>query len=61
MNGSYLGPSYKQDVIEKELASLGAKFEVLSYEEIIEQTSKNYQKVTRLDGFKEEWNLVQEH
>ena len=40
MKGSYLGPSYKQDEIEKELSLLDAKFEVLSYENLIDLTSK---------------------
>ena len=40
MKGSYLGPSFKQDVIEEELNNLGAKFEVLNYENLIDQTSK---------------------
>ena len=40
MKGSYLGPSFKQDVIEEELNNLGAKFEVLNYENLIDLTSK---------------------
>ncbi len=41
MQGSYLGPEYSQKLIEKELNSLGAKFEVLSENEIIEKTVKS--------------------
>ncbi len=39
MKGSYLGPSYSQDTIEKELIKIGAKFEKFSDKEIIEKTS----------------------
>ena len=41
MQGSYLGPSYKQDVIEKELIKCGAKFESVSEGEMIEQTAQS--------------------
>ncbi len=40
MKGSYLGPSYEQNYIEKELESSGAKFIVTSEDEMIEQTAK---------------------
>ena len=40
MNGSYLGPEYSQIEIENELKKLGAKFEILSNDEIIKKTSK---------------------
>ena len=39
MSGSYLGPEYSQDNIEKELKRLGAKFKTLNEKEIIKQTS----------------------
>ena len=39
MNGSYLGTEYSQEEIEKELISVGAIFETLSYEDLIEKTS----------------------
>ena len=39
MKGSYLGTEFKQDEIEKELKSLGAKFETLSYNDLINKTS----------------------
>jgi len=35
MHGSYLGPAFSQDNIEERLTAVGAKFEVLSDEEII--------------------------
>ena len=41
MQGSYLGPEYSQNFIEKELNSLGARFVVLSDKEIIERTVKS--------------------
>ena len=40
MNGSYLGPEYSQNEIENELKKLGASFEILSSEELLEKTSK---------------------
>jgi carbamoyltransferase len=38
MNGSFLGPEYKQDEIEHSLNSLGANYKLLSNEQIIENT-----------------------
>ena len=40
MCGSYLGPEYSQDQIEKELRSIGANFETLNYDDLINQTSE---------------------
>ena len=40
MNGSYLGPEYDQCQIENELKSIGAEFEILDYENLINLTSK---------------------
>ena len=40
MKGSYLGPEFTQEQIEKDLYDLGAKFEVFDYENMIENTSK---------------------
>ena len=39
MKGSYLGPSYKQDDIEKELSQNSAIFDVLKDDEILEQAA----------------------
>ena len=39
MNGSYLGPKYTQDEVEKKLKKLGANFEVLGDEQLIEKTA----------------------
>ncbi len=41
MQGSYLGPSYSDDEIEKELNNLNAKFQILNEKEIIEKTSES--------------------
>ena len=40
MNGSYLGTEFSQAQIEEELTSIGAKFETLNYNELINQTSE---------------------
>ena len=40
MKGSYLGTEFNQDEIEKELKNLGANFETLKYEELIDKTAE---------------------
>ncbi len=40
MKGSYLGTEFKQDEIETELKTVGANFETLEYEELIENTAE---------------------
>jgi carbamoyltransferase len=40
MQGSYLGPAYKQDSIENELSICGAKFDSVNEDEMIEQTAQ---------------------
>ena len=40
MQGSYLGTNFNQDEIEKELKSVGANFETLSYEKLIDKTAE---------------------
>ena len=40
MQGSYLGPSYKQDSIENVLRACGAKFDSVTENEMIEQTAQ---------------------
>ena len=40
MNGSYLGAEFKQEEIEKELNSIGAKYVTLNYEDLINKTSE---------------------
>jgi len=41
MKGSYLGEEFNQEKIEKELKLNGAHFEILNYEDVINQTAKN--------------------
>ena len=41
MKGSYLGEEFSQEKIEKELKLIGAKYETLNYEDVIDQTAKN--------------------
>tara|TARA_Y100000590_G_scaffold8025_1_gene10122 strand:- start:12183 stop:14021 length:1839 start_codon:yes stop_codon:yes gene_type:complete len=40
MKGSYLGPSFNDDTIEKELSSLGASFEKMNEEDILNITAQ---------------------
>jgi carbamoyltransferase len=40
MQGSYLGPSYEQAFIEKELLDCGAKFDSVTEDDMIEQTAQ---------------------
>jgi len=40
MQGSYLGAEYNQEEIERELKAIGANFEILKYEELIDRTAK---------------------
>jgi len=40
MKGSYLGTEFTQEEIEKELKSIGANFEILQYEDLINKTAE---------------------
>ena len=40
MKGSYLGTEYNQEEIERELKAVGANFEILNYEELIDKTTE---------------------
>lgn len=40
MKGSYLGPFYEQDIIESELSNCGAKFDIVTEEDIYEKTAQ---------------------
>jgi len=40
MKGSYLGPEFTQEEIEKELKKIGANFEKVNFEDLINQTSE---------------------
>ena len=44
MSGSYLGPEYTQEEIEKELTRMGAKFKTIDEDDIINQTSYDLSK-----------------
>ena len=41
MNGSYLGPEYSQEVIENQLKTLGANYEILNEDDLINKTVEN--------------------
>ena len=41
MKGSYLGPEFTQDQIEKELKDIGANFDTINYDDLINQTSEH--------------------
>ena len=41
MRGSYLGAEFAQEKIQNELKSIGAKFEILNYEDLINKTSEH--------------------
>jgi carbamoyltransferase len=51
MQGSYLGPEYTQKEIEEELKKAGAKFNVLSEEDLIEKTSTDISKGEAIGWF----------
>ena len=51
MNGSYLGPSFSDEQIEKSLKSLGAKFEHLSNEDLLNKTSDDLVKGNAIGWF----------
>ena len=51
MKGSYLGNEFDQEQIEKELNSLGAKFEILDYENLIDKTAKFLSKEKAIGWF----------
>ena len=60
MKGSYLGTDFTQEEIEKELKSIGAHYEIFDYDQLIDKTAQFLSEEKLSDGFKEEWNLVQE-
>ena len=51
MNGSYLGNEFSQKEIEKELLNMGANFEILNYEDLINITSENLLKEKAIGWF----------
>ena len=60
MKGSYLGCEFDQGQIEKELNSIGAIFETLDYDQLIDRTADYLSKEKAIGWFQEEWNLAQE-
>ncbi len=51
MKGSYLGGEFNQEQIENELNSLGAKFDTLSYESLIDRTAELISKEKAIGWF----------
>ena len=51
MAGSYLGSEFSQDEIENELKNLGANYEVLNYENLIDKTSEYLSKEKAVGWF----------
>ena len=51
MQGSYLGPLYSQKEIERKLNDLGAKFETLNEEYLINKTSEDLSKGNAIGWF----------
>ena len=51
MTGSYLGSEFSQSQIEEELKSLGANYEVVSYENLIDKTSDYLSKEKAIGWF----------
>ena len=59
MSGSFLGPSYTKNEIQKDL-KLFEKFGNYSQDQMLKLHQNLYLKEKLLVGFKVEWNLVQE-
>jgi len=51
MKGSYLGPSYKDDYIERKLVEIGANFKKLKYEECLDITTNELKKEKAIGWF----------
>ena len=51
MKGSYLGPEFSQDEIEKELNSIGAKYQTFDYENLINEASEHLSKQKAIGWF----------
>ena len=51
MQGSYLGPKYSQKEIEKKLNNLGAKFEILNEENLLNKTAEDLSKGNTIGWF----------
>jgi carbamoyltransferase len=51
MKGSYLGPEFKQDDIEKQLNSVEANYEIFEYEKLIDKTAEHLSNEKTLGWF----------
>ncbi len=51
MKGSYLGPEFSQDQIEKELSSLGADFETLEHDDLVSTVAKHLSNANAIGWF----------
>ncbi|MDA9136626.1 carbamoyltransferase [Candidatus Pelagibacter sp.] len=51
MKGSYLGPEYSQKQIEDELKKIGAKYKILSEEEVLDKTADDLSKGEAIGWF----------
>ena len=51
MQGSYLGPEYSQKQIEEQLIKVGAKYEILNDQELIEKTASDLSKEEAIGWF----------
>jgi len=51
MQGSYLGPQYSQQEVEKKLNDLGAKFEILNEENLINRVTEDLSKGNEIGWF----------
>ena len=51
MSGTYLGPKYEQNEIEKILKSIGAKFKTLNEDELIDKTAEDLSKKQAIGWF----------
>ena len=51
MQGSYLGPEYSQSEIEEELKNIGAKFDILTEDNLINKTAEDLSKGNAIGWF----------
>ena len=61
MKGSLIGPSFSNEDIKKSLDKLMTKYIQMEKPKLVRFIAEKFPKEKLLDGFKIEWNLVQEH
>ena len=61
MKGSFLGPEYSQEEIEEQLNQAGAKYEILSDEELIDKTATDLSEEKAIGWFQGRMNLDHVH